>query len=911
MPQVPRLCLVLRPLLGALLAAGAAPAQTAVSVQDLTLERKAGQLFVAWTLSRTDGDNHERLLAAVRDAGLGGVILSLGSVDDAALLVPQLQAAATVPLLIAGDFEGGVWNRLAGATELGTQMLVGATGSAALAESMGRVTAREAKAIGCHWVFAPVLDVNSNPDNPIINVRSFGEDPERVAKLGAAFVRGVQQEGLLACGKHFPGHGDVDTDSHLALPTVHGDGERLRRVELRPFAAAMRAGLASVMTGHLAVPGLGESVDVPATLSHVVLHDVLRDELGFEGLVVTDALDMGGVRKDWDPGEVAVRALRAGADVLLMPPDPLAARAAVVAAVRSGALPMARLDDAVQRILAAKARVGLFDGGGRVAAGWREHLRTAESEQLAEAIAARGLTLVFAHNDTVPLAHDETPLLVTLLDRDEGQLAAFGEALGFATEHRLRLAADSAPDTIAAAVARIAAASTIVLALDLRVREFQGRLGLPPQLQPVLDALRPEQRVVAASFGDPYVARRLPHADAYLCAFAASERLQRRAAAALRGECAVTGRLPVGIPGVASAGTGCTLLPGIDVPQARPADQDLAEDLPERIRERLLRAIEERVFPGAVCLVARRGERVAEVAVGRESYDDGAAVVTPQTLYDLASLTKVCATLPAVLRLAALGKLSLDDPIGKWLPTFTGGGKEQATVFELAHHLAGTVGWRPFFRAAKGRDAVLAAAVAEPLLAGGPGTQCVYSDVGYLLLGATVEAVSGESLATYAEREVFAPLGMTGARFAPTDAPPLAAAPTEADKTRGGVVRGHVHDENAFAMGGLAGHAGVFATGDDVLRLGIAWLAGGRGVLPRDLVRQSLEHLALLTHRGNAADADRGILFTGFTGTSLWCDPRADLCVVLLTNRVHPDRGDTRITTVRADLHELVRRALR
>ncbi|MGB3969615.1 MAG: glycoside hydrolase family 3 N-terminal domain-containing protein, partial [Planctomycetota bacterium] len=340
----------------------------------LSLEEKAGQLFMSWSLSRVEGkdgaSNHDRLLAWVRDAGLGGVILSLGTVADAAMLIPKLQSAAKVPLLLAGDFEGGVWFRLTGATELGNQMLVGATGSPALAEAMGRVTGEEARALGFHQVFAPVLDVNSNPANPIINVRSFGEDAQLVARLGAAFARGVRGAGLVACGKHFPGHGDVDTDSHLALPTVPGDGASLRARELLPFAVAAKEGLESVMTGHLGVPGLGEDPAVPATLSSKILGGVLRGELGFTGLVVTDALDMGGVKNKLPPAEVAVQALLAGADVLLMPPDPLVARAAVVEAVQAGRVPLARLDDAVLRILRMKARVGLLAGGGRTAPDW-------------------------------------------------------------------------------------------------------------------------------------------------------------------------------------------------------------------------------------------------------------------------------------------------------------------------------------------------------------------------------------------------------------------------------------------------------------------------------------------------------------------------------------------------------------
>lgn len=542
------------------------PDPAAQLLRTLSLEQKAGQLFMAWTLSRSDGEgpdhNHTRLRAAVRDAGLGGVIVSLGTTADAAALIPTLQDAAAIPLLIASDFEGGVWWRLRGATELGNQMLVGATGSAELAEAMGRVTAREAKALGVHWVFAPVLDVNNNPANPIINVRSFGEDPALVARLGSAFVRGVQSEGLLACGKHFPGHGNVDSDSHLALATVPGDRAALERTELRPFAAAIEAGLASVMTGHLAVPGLGEAADVPATLSPRILTGVLRDELGFAGLIVTDALEMGGVKNASPPGEVAVRALLAGADVLLMPPDPFAARDAVVAAVQSGRVPMARLDAAVLRILQAKARVGLLAGGGRVAGDWESRLRTREAEGVADRIAAAGLTLVRNRDGVLPLGDGggEGALLVELFDQDEGGGVAFAEALSPCCRGgELRLSSASTASEVAAASQRVAAAHTIVLGLYVKVREWSGGIGLPPVLQPVLAALREDQRVVAVSFGNPYLVQRLAMVDSYVCAYVATERTERAAAAALRGKGAFGGRLPVGIPGVAGAGGGVVL----------------------------------------------------------------------------------------------------------------------------------------------------------------------------------------------------------------------------------------------------------------------------------------------------------------------------------------------------------------
>lgn len=919
----------------------------------LTLEEKAGQLFMSWSLSRVDGkagaSNHDKLLAWVRDAGLGGVIVSLGTTDDAAALIPKLQAAAKVPLLLAGDFEAGVGFRLTGATSFGSQMLIGATGSARLAEAAGRATGEEAKALGCHFVFAPVLDVNSNPANPIINVRSFGEDPELVARLGCAFARGVRSAGLIPCGKHFPGHGDVDTDSHLALATVKGDRARLDAVELLPFARAAKEGLEAVMTGHLAVPGLGEEPNVPATLSQRILTDVLRGELGFTGLIVTDALEMGGVKNAFPPGEVAVRALLAGADILLMPPDPLAARAAVVDAVKGGRVPMARLDDAVTRILRAKARVGLLSGGGQLANWWwtqftqgslarrSTSVETSEevwpapspgavdARQLAEQIAARGVTLVRDRGGLLPLAAGGgDAITVTMSD-----------AAGVPEDPReqesppdLRLTTASAPEHVARAATAVGRAKRVELHLHVKVREYSGGIGMPSSWQPVLDALRAEQQVIVVSYGNPYLVRHLPTADVYIAAYADTPPVRAAVREGLRGDGAFVGRLPVSIPGVADAGTGLTKLSGSAADQLLrnvPAYEDVAAALPVQLREVLDAAIADGAFPGASCLVARRGSVVADVVVGRSTYAADASPVTPSTRFDLASLTKVIATTPAVLRLVAANKLSLDDPVARWVPAFTGIGKDRVTIRHLLAHNGGLPAYERFHRTLSGKEPIVAAAAAEGLMHE-PGTGPTYSDLGFILLMAVVEKASGEPFAAFVQREVLDAFAMRTATFAPTSGPALAnAAPTERDDARGGIVRGYVHDENAFAMGGISGHAGLFAAADDVLNFGVAMLSGGRGVLPRDLEAQAI------APAGVGGDRTRGLGFqmltdgswggtkvppdtfghTGFTGTSVWCCPRHDLCVVLLTNRVHPTRVNNKITAVRRAVHDLVLRSLR
>ena len=352
--------------------------------------------------------------------------------------------------------------------------------------------------------------------------------------------------------------------------------------------------------------------------------------------------------------------------------------------------------------------------------------------------------------------------------------------------------------------------------------------------------------------------------------------------------------------------------------QDRPA-KGLADDLAGRVRARLERAVEERAFPGAVCMIAQGGEARVQLAVGKLSYD-GDEPVTLATRYDLASLTKVCATTPAILRLVAAGKLQLDDPIQKHVPAFVGAGKEEVTVRHLMAHQGGLSSYVRFFRTMKGRETIVAAAAKEGLMSE-PATGVRYSDLGFILLMAVVESASGEPFEDFVQREVFAPFGMEHATFAPTDGAPLAtAAPTERDDARGGIVRGFVHDENAYAMGGVSGHAGLFATGEDVLRYGVALLKGGGGVLPKELVAQATRPVGLTD------DKTRGLGYqllrsggyggtkipkgtfghTGFTGTSLWCCPRHDICVVLLTNRVHPTRVNSKITAVRRDVHDLV-----
>ncbi len=892
----------------------------------MTVEEKAGQLFMCWILSTDDGTGTApaKMKALVKDLGIGGVILSLGTAADAKRLGGELQDLAKVPLWLGSDFEGGVTTRFTGATPLGYPMLLGATGSTRLAREHGRVTGEEASALGVHLVFAPDLDVNTNPLNPIINARSFGESAPAVARLGTAFVEGLQSTGCIATGKHFPGHGDTVADSHKELPVVPGDRAQLERTSLLPFRTAIKAGLQAVMSGHLTVEALGVPPDRSATLEASVMTKLLREEMGFTGLAITDALDMQAITRGQPPGDAAVRALLAGADVLLMPPDPIATHGAVVAAVKSGRVPMARLDEAVRRILGAKERLGLLAGrrGGRD--DWKSLIEAKAHRDVAREIARRGITLVRDDAELLPLTASRSAHVVNVVakESDLGRRALRQRLM----EGHLKVSGHAVTPTDPSASwdsAAISGANADVTIVAVHLHYFDVGAEVEARAVAAIRTLlqrRPSSILVL--FGDPYLLRQLPEAPTAICAFDSTEPIEEAVGDALLGRAPITGRLPVTIPDVAPLGGGLSAygesLDAATDSRAAASDLGFRPTLADDVRAFLDSQIARRAFSGAVAVVTRRGQLACEVAAGRETYDAGAPAIRATTRFDLASLTKVCATMPVLARLVEQKKLSLDQKVSELVPAFAGGDKDAVTLRHLMTHCAGLPPFRKFYATLKGRDAIVDAAAREPLV-DKPGAKTVYSDLGLILLMACVERVTGRPFETVVTDEVLKPLHMQASGFTHTGTP-IDAAPTENCAWRGTVVRGQVHDENAFAMGGVSGHAGLFATARDVARVGNAFLGGGSGWIkrstaslftrPASLVRDSSRALVWDTFTPGGSGGNklsRGAFgHTGFTGTSIWCDPQTDLCIVLLTNRVYPTRDNGLIAEVRRGFHDLV-----
>jgi beta-N-acetylhexosaminidase len=539
----------------------------------LTLRERVGQMVHVWVLGDYANAADSAMLEVrrwVAEDKVGGITMSLGSPIEVAAKVNYLQRLADVPLLVASDLEPGLGRLVGGvhapsllaggsATLLTTNMAIGAAGREEDAHRVGRIVAREALATGINVIFAPTSDVNNNPANPVINTRSFGEDPATVARLAAAFVRGVQEEGALATAKHFPGHGDTDTDSHLALPTVPSSRARLDSVELVPFRAAIAAGVGAVMTAHIALPALGEA-ETPATLVPEVVTGLLRDTLGFRGMVFTDALSMEGVGKGYSVAESAVMAVKAGADILLKPNDVRAAIDAVVAAVERGEIAPARIERSARRTLETKARLGLHERRTVDLERLREVVGAPEHWAVARDIAARAVTLLRDGASLVPAAPDARIAVVTYAPELEivagRAFAAELRALARGTEVT-RIGPRSGAGELDSLASRIAGADRIVVTTHVRTIEGEGRFAIAPPVAAWVDSLaRATGKVVVVANGNPYVIRQFPSVGSYMVTYGIDPSLERAAARALVGAAPITGRSPISLPGTFARGDG-------------------------------------------------------------------------------------------------------------------------------------------------------------------------------------------------------------------------------------------------------------------------------------------------------------------------------------------------------------------
>ncbi|MEP7175719.1 MAG: glycoside hydrolase family 3 N-terminal domain-containing protein [Gemmatimonadales bacterium] len=521
----------------------------------LSVRDKIAQLVMPWipgSYAAYDDDGFARAEGWIDSLHVGGIIVSIGSPLDVAAKLNRLQMRSSLPLLVGSDFEGGTSLRLNGGTPFPPNMGVGATGSDSAAYDIGRITALEGRAVGVQLAFAPVADVNNNPANPIINTRAFGENPAEVGRLVAAEVRGLQEHGMLATAKHFPGHGDTGTDSHLALPVIGANWARLDSVELVPFRAAIAAGVDVVMSAHIALPGIDPGQVRPGTVAPNILTGVLRDSLGFQGMIVTDALNMAGVADAYG-AEAGVRAFLAGADLLLQPADPRATIDAMARAVARGEIGAERLDASVRRVLEAKRHLGLFARRTVPLDSIPAVVGSAAFRADAARIAERSIVMVKDSGGVVHgLARSRPALtLVTYAEDDTRNvgtaLAAELRAQGFAVTVA-RLWPASGRESYDSAAAALRQQSTAVFASADRPIAGRGAIGLPPALVALIGRTARERPTILVSLGNPYVIGGLPEVGSYLIGWRSNAVTERAVARALAGVAPVTGRLPIALP---------------------------------------------------------------------------------------------------------------------------------------------------------------------------------------------------------------------------------------------------------------------------------------------------------------------------------------------------------------------------
>jgi len=906
-------------------------------LNSMTLHDKIAQLFVVPAYGAFTNENEPRYLRLKRlvsEQNVGGIIFFQGDVYGQAMMTNELQSLAKIPLWITQDMEFGAAMRVRGTTRFTPAMGIAATQDPENAYKKGVITAREAKSLGVHQVFAPVLDVNNNPDNPVINVRSFGGVPEIVAEFGNYFIRGIESEGILATAKHFPGHGDTDVDSHLALPSIDHNYERINNLELVPFRVNIESGLQSIMSAHIAYPNISENNGRPSTLDESVLNRILIDSLQFDGLVVTDGLEMQGITDHYAPGEAVVLALKAGADLMLISPDELTAIEGVKDAVEIGRISEERIDQSVRKLLNLKKNRGVFENHAIDLQSLNRDINTRNYQAIANSIARQSLTVLSNEQDIIPITDAKYPtvLVVTVADDSDGDTGS-----NLAREMRKyhqrvvyhNIDQRTTDEEKAEILEAAESADLIVIGSFIMVRSYQP-IQLPDELKEIVTELTDINKPsMLLAFGNPYVVRDIPNVDSHVLAWSSSSNQVEQSVPGLFAAEHINGRLTSEIPGFYPIGTGLmfdhTTL-RYDMPEA----VNLRTDSLIKVDMIMQEAINDSTFPGGVVGVMKDGALVWSEGYGYHDYYRTKAV-SGDDVYDLASLTKVMGTTTAIMKLMDDGELALDDPVADFIAKFDTDEKREITIEQLLLHTSGLPAFKVYVDKLKTRGEILDAIRNEPLEYQ-PGTDYIYSDLGFILLAEIVEKISGQRIDIFLRNNFYGPMGMYSTHYNPRAVGEWMTRripPTEIDDVYNrGTVQADVHDERAYFMEGVAGHAGLFSNVRDIAIFSQMLLNGGtyagRDYLSPEIIEQFTSQQSPINQRAYGFDmksegfstagsltGENSFGHTGFTGTSLWVDPDENISIILLTNRTYPDRDLGRgISRVRADVANAIMNSL-
>lgn len=926
---------------------------------NLTFEERIAQLFMVAAYSNKDTAHVNSISRLIKNYKIGGLIFMQGGPGRQAKLTNRYQSESKVPLFIGIDAEWGLAMRLDSVARFPWNMTLGAIQDLSLIEKVGEEYGKQSRRMGIHFNFAPVLDINTNPRNPIIGNRSFGEDKLQVTDRALALMKGIQREGVLATGKHFPGHGDTAVDSHDVLPLVDFSKLRLDEVELYPYKRLFSEGLASVMVAHLNVPALETREGYPSSISYNVVTNLLQNEMGFSGLIFTDALNMKGASSFKSAGEIDLEAFLAGNDVLLFPENVPLAMDRICAAYQDTLITEQRLAQSVKKILRYKYRVGLDMNTPVDTQNLYSDLNTAENAALQYTLYENAITV---------LKNEENILPVKDLENERIAYVKLGEdnnAPFVSTIQKYTNVTEVANDSIHLMLDKLKGFSTVIVGYHKSDGAWKNHDFKPEELAK-LDSISKYSKVILDIFAKPYAL--LPIADfskikGLVVSYQNSEVSQIVSGELLFGAVDAKGKLPVSINANFKVGDGLPTEKLNRLGFTAPENVGMRSQLLTRIDVLANKAINGKMTPGIQVLVARKGKVIYQKSFGYHTYDQ-IIKVSDADLYDVASLTKIVSTLPHVMQQFDQKKLTFDSRLGQMLPVFRRSDKKNISVKELLSHYARLQAWIPFYKATldsaqrpadkyyrKMYDPMFSKQVAENLYIRNDYHDTVmklianskllakkeykYSDFAFIIMKEYLEKSTGQTLDSLSAAHFYRPLGMSHTMYNPLRKFDMSVIPpTEDDKYfRYQVIQGYVHDMEAAMEGGVAGHAGIFSNAIDVAKIMQLYLQkgnyGGRQYFSQKTFDEfnTAHYIKEGNRRGIGFDKPQlpgqagptcncvsvqSFGHTGFTGTMAWADPETEIVYIFLSNRTFPDATVNTLSkeNIREDIQKVIQEAI-
>lgn len=914
----------------------------------LSNDEKIAQLIFIKAFSNRDDKYADSVAATIKRFGPGGVIFFKGSPSKQVKLCNSFQLKSKVPLFIALDGEWGLAMRLDSIIAFPKQMTLGAVTDNNLIYKMGIEIARQFKRMGIHINFAPVADINSNPRNPVINYRSFGESRESVAMKSTEYMLGMQKNNIMAVGKHFPGHGDTDQDSHHTLPIINHDRKTLEETDLYPFKKLIRKGIDGIMVAHLNVPALDTASGLPSTLSCPVITDLLKMQLGFSGLVFTDAMEMKGVSNYNDKIPAEVKALLAGNDILLMPLNIQKTISSVRNAIDSGLIMQSTIDEKCLKILHFKYKYRLNELKPVSDKELIQDLQTPESELLARQLYESAMTLLVNKNKIIPLTHLDTLRIACLVAGDTVRHPFQDRLDNYASIKHFNVIPDSSSSCTNDLLAQLDSFNLIITAIVNTHASSERNYNISPYTINLINTLKKSKKMILDIFANPYALSMLDdtsNISALLVSYEDKKLPADISAQLIFGGVPAKGKLPVTVSASFPIGS------GLQTKQVRlkytiPEDAGISSSDLHGIDSIAMNGIREKAYPGCRVLAAVNGKIIYDKSFGYLTYDSSARVCE-KTIYDIASITKITASTLAMMNLYQEKKIGLDVYMSEYLPFLKKTDKEPITIRQVMAHQAGlsptiqlyqnmVKNKRPeteiysnvktghysiplsdsMFISQTYQDTALKYIAESALL---KKNEYKYSDLGFVMLKFLVENATGNDFEKYLEENFYKPLGLAYMGFHPLKRFPRSIiAPTEIDQYfRMQTVRGYVHDPTAAILGGVAGHAGLFSDAGNLAVIMQMLLQkgtyGGRRYFSEQTVNEFTRTQFIYYKNRRGLGFDKPVLdkneegptcrsaslksfgHTGFTGTYAWADPENNLVYIFLSNRTWPDGSENKL----------------